>query len=94
MSYDKDEVGFYNANTIILKNSVFKDIEEVAINYIRNTPTVELSGEKLVIENYVFSNVYNQEKGYIIRANGIHIVEISNTVFVDSYKVETPDSLK
>lgn len=94
LSYDKDEVGLYNANTIILKNSVFKDIEEAAINYIRNTPTVELPGGKLVIENCVFSNVYNQEKGYTIRANGIHIVEISNTVFVDSYKVETPVSLK
>lgn len=94
LSYDKDQVGFYNANIIILKNSVFKNIEEAAVNYFRNTPSIEISGGKLIVENCIFSEIYNEEKGYIIRANGINIVEISNSVFDNSYKIKTPISLK
>lgn len=94
LSYDKDVAGFYNANIIILENSVFKDIEENAVNYIRNTPLIDLPGGKLVVKNCVFSNVYNKEKGKVLRVNGINTVEISNTVFVDSYKIKSPVDLK
>ena len=39
LSYDKDNIGKHNANVIMLKNSVFKNIEEHAVNYIRK-PTI------------------------------------------------------
>ncbi len=94
LSYDKDVMGFYNANIIILKNSIFKDIEEAAVNYVRNTPLVDLPGGKLVVSNCVFSNVFNQEKGKILKTNGIQIVEIKNSVFENSYKIQTPIDLK
>ena len=94
LSYDKDVAGFYNANIILLENSVFKDIEENAVNYIRNTPLVELPGGKLVVKNCVFSNVYNKEKGKILRVTGINAVEISNSVFENSYKIKSPIDLK
>ncbi|WP_397444522.1 polysaccharide lyase 6 family protein [Polaribacter sp. R77954] len=94
LSYDKDIMGFYNANTIILENSVFKNIDESAVNYIRTTPTVNLPGGKLVVKNCVFSNVHNQEKGKVLKVNGIQAVEISNTVFDDSYKIKSPVDLK
>ncbi|APZ48092.1 hypothetical protein BW723_07415 [Polaribacter reichenbachii] len=94
LSYDKDIMGFYNANVILLKNTVFKDIEEAAVNYVRSTPLEDLPGGKLVVTNCVFSNVYNQEKGKVLKTNGIQIVEITNTVFENSYKSETPIDLK
>lgn len=94
LSYDKDVPGFYNANIIILQNTIFKDIEEAAVNYVRNTPLVDLPGGKLVVTNCIFSNVYNQEKGRILKTNGIQIVEIKNSVFENSYKIETPIDLK
>lgn len=94
LSYDKDVAGFYNANIIILENSVFKDIEENAVNYLRKTPLIDLPGGKLVVKNCVFSNVYNQEKGKVLRIEGIHAVEISNTVFDNSYKIKSPVDLK
>ena len=94
LSYDKDLMGKINANTIILENSVFKDIEEAAINYVRKIPTPEIPGGNLIIKNCVFTKVYNQEKGKPIRTDGIHRVEITNSVFENSYKVKTPVELQ
>ncbi|MCG1037387.1 polysaccharide lyase 6 family protein [Polaribacter sargassicola] len=94
LSYDKDEMGKFNANNIIIENTVFKNIEEAAINYYRKILSPELPGGNLIIKNSVFSNVYNDEKGKIIRSEGIHNVEITNSVFEGSYKIETPISLK
>ncbi|WP_156109142.1 polysaccharide lyase 6 family protein [Polaribacter sp. Hel1_85] len=94
LSYDKNIMGFYNANTIILDNSVFKNIEEAAVNYIRKVITPEIPGGNLIVKNCVFSDVYNQEKGKILRTDGIHNVKITNSVFENSYKVKTPIDLK
>lgn len=90
LSYDKDNIGKYNANVIILNNTVFKDIEEHAVNYLRTTPDINLPGGELIIDRCVFDNVYNSEKGKIIVANGIHKVKITNSVFVNSYKIQIP----
>ena len=94
LSYDKDVLGMYNANTIIIENSVFKKIEEAAVNYIRKTPSIDIIGGCLIVKNCVFSDVYNQEKGKIIRAYGIHTIEISNSVFEKSYKIKHLVSLE
>ncbi|WP_405606589.1 polysaccharide lyase 6 family protein [Polaribacter sp. Asnod1-A03] len=94
LSYDKDEMGKFNANNIIIDNTVFKNIEEAAINYYRKILSPELPGGNLIVKNSVFSNVYNEEKGKIIRSEGIHNVEITNSVFEGSFKMETPISLK
>ena len=90
LSYDKDIMGKYNANTIILENSIFINIEEAAVNYTRKTLSSEITGGNLIIKNCIFSKVYNQEKGKIIVADGIYKVEISNSVFENSYKVKSP----
>jgi poly(beta-D-mannuronate) lyase len=95
LSYDKDIMGFYNANVIVLDNSVFKDLEEAAVNYIRTTPSEDIPGGKLIVNNCVFSNVYNNEKkGIVLKTNGISAVEITNSVFYDSYKIKAPVVLK
>ena len=90
LSYDKDNIGKHNANVIILKNSVFKNIEEHAVNYIRKTYNISQPGGELIIDNCVFDNVYNSEKGKILVSDGIHKVKISNSVFVNSYKIQVP----
>ncbi|QVY65019.1 polysaccharide lyase 6 family protein [Polaribacter sp. Q13] len=94
LSYDKDIMEQYNANTIIIDNTIFKNIEEAAINYYRKTLSPEIPGGNLIITNSVFSNVYNEEKGKVIRTDGIGSVSITNSVIEDSFKVTTPVSLK
>jgi len=94
LSYDNKNSGMFNANFIIVKNSVFKNIEESAINYVRKIPNIMISGGDLLVENCVFYNVDNREKGKIIKADGIHRVKIVNSVFDNSYKIKTPIELK
>jgi poly(beta-D-mannuronate) lyase len=89
LSYEKD-LGMYSANVIFVKNSVFDNIEQFAINYTRNIPNVNLEGGELVVDHCVFNKVANTEKGRIIKNNGIHKVSILNSAFLYSYKAETP----
>jgi poly(beta-D-mannuronate) lyase len=94
LSYDKKNAGFFNANLISIKNSIFKNIEEFAVNYVRTIPNVIIPGGNLEIENCVFYSVYNKEKGKIIRTDGIHKVLIKNSVFDNNYNIKTPISLQ
>ena len=93
LSYDKYNIGKYNANVIMLKNTVFKNIEEHAVNYYRETLDANILGGELIIDQCVFDNVYNNEKGKILIATGIHKVNITNSVFVNSYKIQIPVQL-
>lgn len=93
LSYDKD-LGKFSAKSITIDNSVFKDIEEFAVNYIRNTPDTNIPGGKLIVTNSIFDKVANNEKGKILRTNGLHEVTIKNSVFQNSYKANQPINLK
>lgn len=94
LAYDKDVLGKFNANNIIIENSVFKNIKEAAINYYRKIPSPEIPGGNLIVRNCIFSKVYNQEKGIVIKSDGIHRVEIINSVFESSYNIKAPVNLK
>ncbi|WP_228530226.1 polysaccharide lyase 6 family protein [Tamlana sp. I1] len=94
LSYDKDNFGKYNALEIVIDNCVFANIKEFAINYIRSIPDANIEGGKLIVTNSVFDKVFNEEKGKIIRSNGIHEVVIKNSVFMNSYKIKTPMSIE
>jgi len=48
----------------------------------------------ITMKNCGFSNVYNQEKGKILRVTGINTVKITNTVFENNYKTESPVDVK
>jgi poly(beta-D-mannuronate) lyase len=93
LSYEKSALGKYNANTIIIHNSIFKNISEFAINYIKSGISQSTIGGELQITNTVFSNVANYKEGFILKLKGIPNVSIKNSVFVDSYNIETPFSL-
>lgn len=94
LTSDKKELNKYNAEVIIVKNTLFKDFQEYAIDYVRKVSSPNLSGGKLQVENCLFSNVNNKENGVILKTNGINDVKIKNSVFVDSYKVKYPFHLK
>lgn len=93
LSYEKNSIGKYNANTIIIHNSVFKNIEEHAINYTKTGYLTNTGEGKLMITNSVFSRVANFEKGSIIRVKNISDVIIQNSVFQNSYNIVTPINL-
>ncbi|MDD7887524.1 chondroitinase-B domain-containing protein [Flavivirga sp. 57AJ16] len=84
LGYEKDDVGKYNAEVIDISNTIFKDIEQFAINFYRGGNDESTLGGQLNIDHCVFYNVYNNEKGRALRTNGIVYVTISNSIFAES----------
>ncbi len=93
LSYEKNPIPKYNAEVILLHNTVFKDIQEFAVNYAKSGIEIPTEGGQLKITNCIFSKIYNEEKGYVIKIKGIASVQIENTVFENSYKQKTLLSL-
>ncbi len=94
LSYEKTGLGSYNAEVIILYNSVFKNIEEFAVNYVKTIdPLSSNNPEQLLVDHCVFSKVSNYEKGGIIKTKNINTVVITNSVFENSYNLKYPVSL-
>lgn len=93
LSYEKNSFGKYNANTIIIHNSVFKNIEEFAINFTKTGPLIINGKGSLQISNTIFSKVNNLKKGNIIRVSSIPFVHIKNSVFENSYEIVNPVNL-
>ncbi|SDS03320.1 poly(beta-D-mannuronate) lyase [Polaribacter sp. KT25b] len=92
LSYEKENFK-YNAKTIIIHNSIFKDIEEFAINYTKVDPLLLEQNGSLHITNSIFSRVSNSEKGYVIKVKSIPSVIIKNSVFENSYNIINPIKL-
>tara|TARA_R110002073_G_scaffold108336_1_gene243312 strand:+ start:23421 stop:25796 length:2376 start_codon:yes stop_codon:yes gene_type:complete len=92
LSYEKT-FGKYSAEVVIIHNSIFKNIEQSAINYFKVDPTLAMPGGKLEVTNCVFSKVSNYEKGIVIRTKGIPKVAIRNSVFDNSYNLKYPVNL-
>ncbi|MBI9040777.1 chondroitinase-B domain-containing protein [Lutibacter sp.] len=91
LSYEKDPLGKYNAKNLLVHNTVFKNIDEFAINYYKSGSAVE--GGNLKVTNCIFSKIYNDEKGYAIKNKNIDNVSIVNSVFEGSYQVKNLVSL-
>ena len=94
LSYDKATPDAYNANFIEIENSVFHNIEQHAIHYIKNTTSPGICAGKLVLNHAVFQNIFNNEKGRILKIDGIHEVTITNSVFDNSNNLQTAFVLK
>ncbi|WOI21490.1 polysaccharide lyase 6 family protein [Nonlabens ulvanivorans] len=94
LSYEKDETGKYNAEHIIIQNSLFVDIEQFAVNYTRSGIEARTSGGNLLIDHCVFYRVDDSEKGRIIKVNGIKNVHIKNSVLDNSRETNSIVQLK
>jgi poly(beta-D-mannuronate) lyase len=84
LSYEKDNIGKYNAEVIDIQNTIFKDIDQFAIHYYRGGNDESTLGGQLHIDHCVFYNIDDNEKGRSIRTNGIVYVTINNSIFAGS----------
>ena len=92
-SSKENTVGKANANTMIIHNTVFKNIEQHAIKFIKNMSDLNPNKGKLSISNCVFSKVADTEKGKVINIKNITYTEIKNSVFQSSPSIVNPISL-
>jgi poly(beta-D-mannuronate) lyase len=81
---EKDDVGKYNAENLILDNTVFSNFEQFAVDYYRGGNDESTLGGSLKINHCVFDNVGIDEKQTILKLTRIKMVEISNSIFVNS----------
>jgi poly(beta-D-mannuronate) lyase len=81
---EKDDIGKYNAESVIIDNSVFSNIEQFAIDYYRGGNDESTLGGSLFIDHCVFDNVGVDEKQTILKLTRIVTVAISNSIFVNS----------
>ncbi|MBR1630856.1 MAG: DUF4957 domain-containing protein [Paludibacteraceae bacterium] len=84
LAEEKDSVGHYNAETVILNNSVFNRITQWLINYQRLGQDESTSGGSLEISNCVINEVNDREGQTIVRQTGIKEVRILNNIFCNS----------
>lgn len=90
LSSEKDDIGKYNAENVILENTVFTDFTQWVLHYYRGGNDESTIGGNLVIDHCVFSKIGSTEKDFVIQNKGIVNVKISNSVFYDNSKVTNP----
>lgn len=93
LSYEKSPLGKPNVDVVILYNSLFKNIDEFAVNYYRNDINPLTKGGNLIVDQCVFSRIFNTEKGYVLKTKGITSVYITNSVFENSHEIINSISL-
>ena len=81
---EKDDKGIYSAEYTIFKNTVFKDIEQWALDFYRGGNDESTLGGFLQIDHCVFDNVFSKENQAMIRQTGLINIDIANTIFYNS----------
>lgn len=82
-----DDTGIYNAEYVILKNNVFKDIQGAVLNLHRGGTDESTFGPFLEMENNVIDNVGNGKRnklGTSVSLYGVQNTSINNTIFANS----------
>lgn len=81
---EKDNKGLYSAEFMIFENTVFKDIEQWAFDFLRGGNDESTLGGNLYINHCIFDNVYSKENQTMIRQTGLVTINIENSIFCNS----------
>ncbi|TDE44881.1 hypothetical protein E0I26_07000 [Flavobacterium rhamnosiphilum] len=90
LSSEKEDKGKYNAENVILENTVFTDFSQWVLNYYRGGNDESTIGGNLVIDHCIFTKVGATEKDLVFQNKGIVNLKISNSVFFENSKVTNP----
>lgn len=81
LNAEKEDKGIYNAEYTILQNTIFKDIEQWALEFYRGGNDESTLGGFILIENCTFDGVNNKKGQYAIRQTGLlNIKETGSTI--------------
>ncbi len=78
------EDGKYNAETVILNNTVFANLTDYALDYYRGGNDESTVGGSLTINHCVFDSVGKAESPSILNLSRIMYVKINNSIFSNS----------
>jgi poly(beta-D-mannuronate) lyase len=82
--HKEKEDGRYNAETVILSNTVFSNLADYALDYYRGGNDESTIGGSLLINHCVFDSVGNSTKESILKLSRIMFVKINNSIFSNS----------
>jgi poly(beta-D-mannuronate) lyase len=86
-----DDKGIYNAEYVILKNNIFKDVQGQVLNLYRGGTDESTFGPFLEIDHCVFDHIGNGKRnksGTAISLHGVQENEITNNIFSNSQKMD------
>lgn len=93
MTLDKetDDKGVYNAEYVIIKNNVFKDVRGTALRLYRGGTDESTFGPFLELGHNVFDNVGKGNRNKFrasISLYGVQVNDISNNIFINSKAIQ------
>lgn len=83
---EKEDLGKYNAEYVILKNCLFYNVMGSALDLYRGGNDESTTGPSLQIDHCTFYNVENKELGSAINLTGVQDIRITNSIFSNSGK--------
>jgi poly(beta-D-mannuronate) lyase len=84
MSSEKDDKGMYNAEKIIVRNTVFSNMLAGAMNIYRGGNDESTTGPYVVVDHCTFNDIDNREQGCVIKLLGVQYARITNSIFSNS----------
>jgi poly(beta-D-mannuronate) lyase len=81
---EKDDKGVYSAEYTIFNNTVFRNIEQWALDFYRGGNDESTLGGFLQIDHCVFDNVFNKENQTMLKQTGLININVDNTIFCHS----------
>ncbi|NIJ45763.1 poly(beta-D-mannuronate) lyase [Wenyingzhuangia heitensis] len=93
MALDKeiDDIGIYNAEYVILKNNLYKNVGCTVLNLYRGGTDESTYGPFLELENSVFDNVGNNKRNKAksaITLYGVQKAQLKNNIFKNSKGID------
>lgn len=84
LSAEKEDIGKYSAENVIIDNCHFEKILGSAVNIYRGGNDESTTGPTVYIKNSTFTDSSNQERGSALRLIGVQTAQISNLTFINS----------
>lgn len=84
LNAETDDTGRYNAEHVILRNCLFRDVMGAALDLYRGSNDESTTGPLLRVERCTFVNVNNVELGSVLRLTGVQDGDIRDCLFVNS----------
>lgn len=84
LSAEKDDIGKYSAENVVIDNCHFEKILGSCVNIYRGGNDESTSGPSVYITNSTFVDSSNQERGSALRLIGVQKARISNLFFSNS----------
>jgi poly(beta-D-mannuronate) lyase len=81
LSSERDDKGMYNAEKVIVRNTVFYNMLASAMNVYRGGNDESTTGPAVTIDHCLFNDVDNREQGCVIKLLGVQYARIINSSF-------------